>query len=276
MNDNWLVIDLRNNQIAIGRLEVRETSVAWEKKEIDYGREGYDTDFVIDLCYFQEPGSNTWTLTQQSYLATLGKNVKQIPCLFDEPQEWLKSNLSKLLGKLFSSAIKEYPQLPLLFLCDRIEIQSIVNHVFQKIIQDRPGSMVRYLSPRYQNLAGFVMLDRKAGALPSPGTVVAYQLSGGKELETSSNYQWDGLAFQVLASRKARVASIPFTGSQADLERAGAAVFILFWRQLLAAHQRVEVEQMSKRIGEKAGLVSQMRVLLEKLGLHTDNPLSAA
>lgn len=266
----WLVVDLRNNRIAVACLELREEGPSWEKLMLRYriGPEAYDDDYEVDLAFYKEPGTISWEITLRSRLPLLPEDVEQIPALLDEDPVRLEKLLPKLLTKLLRAQLDEFPNLPVVILYDRIAAKPALLKALNRIEnsdEGRPLGTVRFLPPGIKTFGGYALLSPKMNSLPDANQVLFCKVQDGRDGWEEAAFRWDKLQFSSHVVTGVEKNYLTFWGTLPDLERAGATLYALNWQHKLISFHKESIEHIRQKISEKQTLLNQMQTLLYML-----------
>jgi len=280
---SWLVLDLRHNQCAVGLLTPQEqgppTWYTEDLLDIYVSAETQDPRSVADLAFFRRRGQKRWKPAMSSVLRDRAlADHEKVRALFDEPTERLPELLPCTLGILLRQALVQW-KVPILTLLDRAEVQDPLDQFLSRLDREVKLAVINGPGRAY---TGFALWDSQHGTVPPAGAqwFCSVPCSDSRQGITGTaaaeyeyrRYTWTGTRFSL------GLAKAPPPGAEGispwrsalELERVGAAMFALQWRDSLLGIRQVDVQTLQKEIEKREGLLVQLKLILQ--GLRGDGP----
>jgi hypothetical protein len=264
VQDTYLILDLRNNKYAPGLLTIEGKEVDWYARSIfqvvkDWEANIRDSASVVPLSFFRSSYDPNWSPIEidpgaDHALAESGGEI--IWSLFDEPKDRLKNLLPKTLGPLLRSTFKEYGNVSNRWmLLDDAESRDVLENRFGKFI--RQESIRLSILGKWEALGGFALAFSGPDVqLPSEGKTWLWEVE-----DSTKRYTWSNGKFtdEEVATTQSTTGDYDSRWkSLEELERVGAALFVLFWQERLT-------ETVDQRIDDLEGQLEKDRRLLERL-----------
>ncbi len=273
MNKTYLILDLRNNKYAPGLLTLEDGKLDWYANPIfqifkDSEATVRDSTSVVSLSFLRRRESHVWSPVQlgQQELASIDESrFEFVPSLFDETRERLEGLFPKIIAPLLKRTFNEYEGVSDCWvLVDHEGVGDVFEENFAKLIQKK-NIKVAFLSD-WGALGGF--------ALAFDGSGSAERLLGEEETwlcgieDTVKRYRWKGGRFTVESPEllvSAAEASIPRWKTLEELERVGAALLGIFWRDKLVQIVDQQIEGLERQLIVEDRLRKRLREVYERL-----------
>jgi hypothetical protein len=277
----WLLIDLRDNTCAVGLLKITEQGVAqWYSEKtlsIYVSPDTEDSRSVADLAFFRRGAERYWKPALRDVLEDSGlAECEKIPWLLRETPERLTDLLRVTLARMLGQSLKTYPNVPLLVLLDDAAPQSAVSDLFKAAKRE---ATVRVIPSRSTSLAPFALWDANLSDIPADGAAwqcVVEAPVNGRDLPSAKHtpdlperrrYVWRSCRFSVkkTPSDKGPNDGLPLWRSSEELERVGAAMYALFWRERLMKAFQTDAETLQRELATKQDLLNKLKGIYEQL-----------
>lgn len=272
MRKTYLILDLRNYTYVPGLLTIEDKEVSWYTTPIFQVIKDWDTSVrdpasVVPLSFRRRHKSRTWSPIQLEPQALDGIDESKfefIPFLFDESPDRLETLLPGTLGPLLRDTFNEYGAVSdCWMLVDNAEVRDVMESRFEKFIRSKrieisvPGD--------WGALGGFVLafhgLDD--AHLPRDGTSWLCNVA-----DVSTRYRWKDAQFVVerVDGVSALTGGSPSSwGSSEELERAGAALLVIFWQDRLMRIVDHQIETLEGQLERDRYLLNRLRDVYERL-----------
>jgi len=261
----WLVIDLRANRFAAAILTLASGKTSWQPQKVRIYplRDIYNDVTETDLTFYRQPDEKNWIPTLRSSIGDLPKDFEIIPALLDEPAVRLQTLLTRNFATLLKDLLKEYQDIPLLFLIDRDHIQTLLVDFASKAHRK---SLI-YLAPdQMGDIEGFALLDPGRINLPTEESIVSCVVEiNGNGVETRY-YRWSHHHFKQVKMETTSLSPQSKWDSAASLQRAGLAMFSLVWQERLVVPVENEINLLEQENNTCTQIIYHMQRLLKQLG----------
>jgi hypothetical protein len=276
-----LIIDLRDDTCAVGLLKITEQGIAqWYSENtlrIYVSPDTEDSRSVADLAFFRRGAERYWKpvlrpVLEDSRLA----DCECITRLLRETPDRLSDLLRVTLGRMLAQSLRSYPNVPLLVLLDNAASKPAVMELF-KTVERKAQAVV--ITSKPASIAPFALWDTNLLDLPPDGTawecvveapVNKRDLSPAKRtpgLPERRRYEWRSSRFWVktMPFVKGTNVGLPLWQSSEELERVGAAMYALFWRERLMRAFQTDAETLQRELVKKQDLLSKLRGIYTQL-----------
>jgi hypothetical protein len=260
----WLVIDLRSNRFSAAIIDLSSGMPRWIRQQVRiYPRPDiYNDVFETDLAFFRGPDDKTWTPTLISAIENLPPEFEKIPALLNEETDRLSKLLIRCLRTLLRDLLKEYQELPLVFLIDQNEIEPLLNEFSTKVNQ---ASRI-YLIPNLPgDFEGFALLDTAQGELPEERSIFSCIVDTDEHTEETWFYLWSHQKFERVETGTTELSPQSRWDTAIDLQRAGLAILCLFWQEHAAHHLEQEMIMIEQKNHALTQVLTEMIEIQSRL-----------
>jgi len=259
----WLIVDLRHNRCAVGLLTVGQGRPEWFTERmlnVYISLDIQDPRTEADLTFFRDPRAKIWSPVLRSTLPNIPARYEKIAALFAEPSEQLHSLLPDTLWPLLRVPLKQYPGIPLLLLIDRLDVQASLEDSLAGVRQE---GQICVVSEQWGTVAGFTLLDSSSVTMPTEGATWLCRI---EEPPQARRYTWRENRFEVEEIQDtASFSDISVYKSEAEMERIGAALFALVWRERLSKILDTEINALRRELEEDERLLGRLKGLYKQL-----------
>lgn len=265
MTGNWLVIDLRFNRCSIGLLSYGPGSeTMWVTRPVETFVDPLTSPHSKDevsLSFFRKIGERSWNPVEMEIIEELPDTYEVIESLFNAPDEYLDKQFPRIMNHLLKTPLKEFKDIPLLFLVDTERAKSLIDNLLEKKSRK---SEVKLLTRESEYYAGFTLIDITNGTLPKRNEKYLCQIEESEEKRISV-FTWMGISFRYEEASNSGQLDVRYWDSMNKMIRVGAALYALLWQPVLEERIQVEMICLREQINAKQELLGRMENLLFRL-----------
>jgi hypothetical protein len=265
----WLVLDLRRDRYAVGLLTIGQGKPDWYSELVlsVYKAPGApDSASEADLAFFRDPNNKIWLPIDRSALSSLPPEYDRIESLLAESPDKLPGLLPHTLYPLLREPVEKYSyaDISLLLLVNRPELLTLLEGFPGKV---RKEGRMCVVSERWGDVSGFALLGSDPGTLPTDGST---WLCSTVDPPARWRYVWNKNRFKAerLGEDFVSSAEISVWESAAEMERIGAAVFALVWRDCLSNLVQAEIEALRTKLERDAHLLDLLKGLYNRVSVR--------
>jgi hypothetical protein len=270
--NTWLVVDLRDNRCAVGLLTIDRGRPRWTTQLLEFyaSPEAYATSAEIDLSFYRGSGKRApWTPISLGSLKNLPANYEIIPALFAEPSDRLRQIGPPTLLRLLKGVLEENEGVPVVcIISPDVHVQLAVEEFIQ--ITGHTG-LICQNTTALGDPSGFALLDPLSTHLPAEGSVHSCRVQLTGEESEIKQFVWSNARLETVMNL-AEPAALDMRAnwdSPANLQRAGLALFDLFWRKRILDEWLTQSQALQEKIQIKQRLRDRMQDHLTRLKVAT-------